>query len=74
VDHELDGLCEFDPNDLKEVACGVRADGEHLGWVGVGLEIDDGKGMMKCVENVGFGHLVVVSRGMYLHTPFIVIR
>jgi len=74
VDHEVDVLCEFDPNGLKQVACGVRANGEHLRWVGVGLEIDDGKSMTECVDNGGFVHLVVVSRGVYLHTPYIVIR
>jgi hypothetical protein len=46
VDHQID-LLEFESDDLQQIAGGIRSDREHLGWVGVWLEIEDGDGVMR---------------------------
>jgi len=46
VDHQVDAI-ELQLNDLEKVGCRVRADGEHLWWIGVRVEVDD----RDCVAN-----------------------
>jgi hypothetical protein len=41
VDHNRIAVCQFQPDDLEEVAGIVRSDGEYSRRVGVGLKIDD---------------------------------
>jgi len=44
VDHEVDIVGEFEPDDLEQVADAVGSDGKDLWWVGFGFKIDDGEG------------------------------
>ena len=46
MDDEFGAVGEFEPIDLKQVAGVVGSDGEDLGRVSVGLEVDDGEGMV----------------------------
>jgi len=52
MDDEFGAVGEFEPNDLKQVAGVVGSDGEDLGRVSVGLEVDDGEGMIDGVSIV----------------------
>lgn len=51
MDHQVDVVGEFEPDDLQQVAGFVGSDSEDLGWIGVGIEIDDGDGMVKGVAD-----------------------
>lgn len=51
MDDEFSAFGEFEPNDLKQVAGVVGSDGEHLGRVSVGFEVDDGEGMIDGVKD-----------------------
>lgn len=46
MDNQLDVVSQFEPDDLEEVACGIRADGEHFLGIRVGVEVDNGEGML----------------------------
>jgi hypothetical protein len=67
VDHEIDVVGEFEPKDFQQVASSVGSDSEDLGWVGVGIEIDDSEGIVQGVEDDGVGDSVFASRPMDLH-------
>jgi hypothetical protein len=55
VDHEVDLVGEFEPDDLQQVAGVVGSDRKDLGWVGVGFEVDEGEGMVEGVSNGSVG-------------------
>lgn len=55
MDDEFGAVCEFEPHDFEQVAGVVGSDGEDLGRVSVGLEVDDGKGV---TEGVTYGLVV----------------
>jgi hypothetical protein len=68
VDHEIDVLGEFESDDFQQVASSVGSDSEDLGWVGFGIEIDDGEGIVQGVEDDGVGDSVFATSGpMDLH-------
>lgn len=60
VDHEIDVVINFEPDDLQEFPGVVGSDGKHLGWVGLGFEIDDAKGMVEGMANPGVIDAVLV--------------
>lgn len=60
VDHEPDVVGKLKPDDLQEVPGVIGSDGKHLGWVGLGFEIDDGDDMLEGVENSGVVDAVLV--------------
>ena len=51
MDDEFGAVGEFEPYDLKQVAGVVGSFGEDLGRVSVGLEVDDGEGMIDGVKD-----------------------
>jgi hypothetical protein len=53
VDHNRIAVCQFQPDDLEEVAGIVRSDGEYSRRVGVGLKIDD---RVRVADDVADGH------------------
>lgn len=60
VDH--DGLVgELEPDDLQQVAGAVGADGQHSGWVAVGLEVDDHDRVFERVDGRGVIDAVFVG-------------
>jgi hypothetical protein len=67
VDHEIDVVGEFELDDFQQVASSVGSDGEDLGWVGVGIEIDDSEGIVQGVEDDGVGDSVFAGQPMDLH-------
>ena len=53
MDHKQVVVLEFEQDEFEEVASEVRPDDEDLGWVGIGLEVDEDKGIGKGVDDVG---------------------
>ena len=53
---------------FEEVASEVRSDGKDLGWVGIGLEVDDDKSIVKGVDDVGVRSAVTQGRMVDVHT------
>ena len=51
MNHELDRVVEFEPDDLHEVAGRVATDREHLGRVSIGFELDDGDRVIDRVKD-----------------------
>ena len=51
MDHEIDIVREFEPDDLEKVPGPVGPDCEHLGWIRVGLEVDEREGMVDGVAD-----------------------
>ena len=45
----------------------VGSDCQNVGWVGVGIEVDDGEGNVQGVEDGGVGDSVLASRPVDLH-------
>ena len=67
VDHEIDIVGEFEPDDLQQVAGAVGSDSKDLWWVGFRFKIDNGEGMVEGVEDgVGFD-AVLVGGSVDLH-------
>lgn len=67
MDGELDVVGEFEPDDFQQVPGTIGSDGEDLGRVGIGLEVDDGEGMVQGMEDGGFVDAVLVGGPMNLH-------
>jgi len=67
VDHEFDFVGEFEPDDLQQIAGLVGSDCQNLGWVGVGIEVNDGEGMVEGVSNGSIGDSVLARRSVDLH-------
>jgi hypothetical protein len=74
VNHEIDVFGELEPDDLKQIARMVGSDSKDLGWICIGLEVDDGEGMIEGVEDCGIRHSVLARRRMDLHIRNIVLR
>ena len=55
IDHKIGIVGEYEPDDLEEVPGRVGPDREHLGWIGVGFEVDEREGM---VDGVADGSVV----------------
>jgi hypothetical protein len=68
MDHEVDIVRELDPDDLQQVPDVVGSDGEDLGWVGIGCEVDDGDGVVERVKDGVVVDAVLVGRTMDVHT------
>ena len=51
MDHKICIVGEFEPDDLEKVLGPVGSDCEHLGWIGVGLEVDECEGMVDGVAD-----------------------
>lgn len=67
MDHEIDIVREFEPDDLQEVPGSIGSDSEHLGWIGVGFEIDDHEGMVDGVADCVDVDSMLVGGPVYLH-------
>lgn len=67
MDHEVDVVGEFEPDDLQQIAGVVGSDRQNLGRVGVGIEVDDGEGVVQGVEDGGVEYSVLASRPVDLH-------
>jgi hypothetical protein len=67
MDHEIGIVREFEPDDLQEVPGSIGSDCEHLGWIGVGVEIDEHEGMVDGVANGVVVDSMVVGGAVYLH-------
>ena len=65
--HEVDVVGELKPDDLQQVPGVIWSDGKDLGRVGVGFEVDEGKGMVEGVSNGGVGDSVLARRSVDLH-------
>ena len=61
MDHEVDIVGECKPDDFQQDPGVVRSDCEDLGWVGVGVQVDDGEGMFEGVEDGSHIDAVLVS-------------
>ena len=68
VDHKQVLVHEFEQDELEEVASEVRSDGKDLGWVGIGLEVDEDKGIVKGVDDVGVCSAMTQRRLVDVHT------
>ncbi len=73
MDHQGDVVGEFEPDDLQQVAGFVGSDSEDLGWIGVGIEIDDGDGIVKgvadgCVVDTVLACRPGISTSQYCNT------
>ena len=67
VDHQ--GLIdEVEPDDLDKTAGPVGSDNEHLGWVGVGIEIHDHNGVLDNMTDRCLVESVLERRMMEPHT------
>ena len=53
MDHEVGIVGELEPDDLQQIAGVVGSDRKDLGWIGVGLQVDDGENMVEGVEDGG---------------------
>lgn len=62
MDHQIDFIGELKPGDLQHVASSVGSDSKDLGWVGFGIEIDDGDGMVEGVADDRIVDAVLASR------------
>ncbi len=60
MDHKIGIVGEFEPDDFEKVPGPVGSDCEHLGWIGVGLEVDECEGM---VDGVADGVVDTVLAG-----------
>jgi hypothetical protein len=67
VNHEIDVIDKLEPDDLQQVPGGVGSDGEDLGRVGCGVEVDDGDGMVEGMEDGSVVNTVFAGRSMDLH-------
>ena len=67
MDHQVDIVGEFEPDDLQQVPGVVGSDDKHRWRVGVGFEIDHGEGMVEGVENGSLVDTVLVGRAVDLH-------
>ena len=47
MDHEIDLVCELEPDDLEQIACMVGSDRKDLWWISVGFQVDDGESMVE---------------------------
>ena len=59
---------QLENEELEEVAGDVRADHEHLRWVGIRVDIDNDERMVHGVEDVRVRDAVTSSRTVDLHT------
>lgn len=66
MDHQVD-LVELEPDDLQQIAGGIRSDREYFGWVGVRFEIDNRDGVLEGMANGEVVDSVLVSRSVDLH-------
>lgn len=67
MDNQLDVVSQFEPDDLEEVACGIRADSEHFRGIRVGVEVDNSEGMLDCMSNSWLGEAVLERRPVEFH-------
>lgn len=67
MDHQL-GVGEIEPDDLEEVAGGVRADGEHLRRVSIRLEVHDDDRVLDGVQDGLLVVAVLERRSVEPHT------
>ncbi len=51
MDHKIGVVREYEPDNLKKVPGPVGPDCEHLGWIGVGFEVDNREGMVDGVTD-----------------------
>ena len=68
VDREELFVGQFQDHDLEEVAGPVGADHHELGWVGVGIDINDDHRMVGGVVDVDVSDPVPAGRLVNLHT------
>ena len=68
VNHHLSAAFKFEPDDLQQIPCAVRADGEDPGRVGGWIEFDDGEGVLESVQDRVAVEAVLERRAMELHT------
>lgn len=74
MDHEIDLVSELEPDDLEQIAGVVGPDRQDLGRVGVRVQVDDGDGVVKGVQDGGIRDSVLASRPMDLRIRNIVIQ
>ena len=67
MDHEAEVVGELEPDDLQQIAGPVRSDCQNRGWVGVGIEVNDGEGMVEGVADDRVVDAVPASRPVNLH-------
>ncbi len=67
MDHKIGVVREFDPDDLEEVPGSVGPDCEHLGWIGVGFEVDEREGMIDSVADGAVIDAVLAGGAVDLH-------
>jgi hypothetical protein len=67
MNHKLGIVGEFEPDDLQKVPGLVGSDCEHLGWIGVGFEVDHREGMVNGVADGSVVETVFASGAMDLH-------
>lgn len=68
MDHKQVVVHEFEQDEFEEVAGEVRPDDKDLGWVGIGLEVDKDKSIVKGADDVGFCRAVTQGRLVDVHT------
>jgi len=73
--HGVDGqesiLGKDEDDHFEQVAGLIRADGQLLGRIAVGIEVNDNQRVARGVTNVGVANAVPSSRAMDLHIPLL---
>ena len=65
---------KLDPDDLKQVPRPIRSDAEHLGWIGITVQIDDDDRVLHRVLEIRVVDAVSPGRSVDLNTRHIVIH
>lgn len=67
MDHKINIFREFEPDDLQKVPGPVGSGCEHLGWIGVGFEVDNREGIVDGGTDGVVVDTVLVGSAVDLH-------
>ena len=71
VNRQQEGVCENEDDHFEQVPGSVWADGQFLGRIAVGIEIDDNERVVGGVMDVSVNDAVSASRAVDLHTSLL---
>ena len=71
VDGEEPLVGQVQDHHLEKVAGGVWPDDQDLGWVGIGVDVNDNQGVIDGVADVDSGDPVTAGRFVNLHTSLL---
>ena len=68
MDHDVAAIRKLEPDDLQQIACSIRSDGEHTRWIAVRIQIEHNDGMFDRMSDCDVRPSVLEGRSMKLHT------